>query len=241
MEKEFEKNYHELEKAHFWFKARRLIVRRIMGNLPKDAYILDVGCSSGVLLEELQQDNYKHVYGVDISEQAIQHCKQNGLENTYVMDAQNIQIPQKFDFIIASDCLEHLKNDRKALANWKELLKYGGTLVVFVPAFNALWSYHDDVNMHFRRYTRKELVQKLKATDLVIKRSGYWNSFLFIPIASVRILSRWLGQKKKGDLNKLPTLNTLYLSILKLENYLLKFLNFPVGVSTFCITKKQEQ
>jgi predicted SAM-dependent methyltransferase len=73
------------------------------------------------------------------------------------MDAQNITLDEKFDVIIASDCLEHLKEDEKALKNWYELLNKNGVAFIFVPAFMSLWSYHDEYNMHYRRYTNSEL------------------------------------------------------------------------------------
>jgi len=95
------------------------------------------------------------------------------------MDASHIDLKRKFDIAIASDCLEHLEKDGAALNNWYELLNPGGYLYVFIPAFMTLWNEHDVVNMHFRRYTRKELKQKLFESGFEIKKSSYWNLFRF--------------------------------------------------------------
>src|SRR5690606_25684581 len=99
--------------------------------------ILDIGCSSGILLRELKAQGFhvNKLYGIDISEEAIKNCRAGGIPNAFVMDAQAIDLQDKFDVIIASDCLEHLADDRKAINNWNWLLKPGGQLWVFVPAF----------------------------------------------------------------------------------------------------------
>ena len=108
MKRSFEKQYHESEKKHFWFKSRRNYIIELLKNSPKNSKILDIGCSSGILLSELVEIGFDitNLYGIDISNYAIDNCKKNGLYNVFVMNAQNISIDNTFDFIIASDCLE---------------------------------------------------------------------------------------------------------------------------------------
>jgi len=214
----------------------------LLQNAPKDSKILDIGCSSGIFLKDLERLGFKmeHLYGIDISEKAIENCKKNGIRNAFVMDAQNITLMEKFDIIVASDCLEHLENDTKAIRNWYELLKTGGMMYVFVPAFQSLWSAHDEVNRHFRRYTNKELKEKLLSEKLTILKSGYWNFVLFIPLYLFRkadaVLSR--NKKKEGQVIDSKIANIILLKLLLFENKLLKYISFPAGVSTFCIAKK---
>jgi len=242
MQSNFEEVYHQLEKNHFWFKARRKYITQELAQANSNSKILDVGCSSGLLLDDLIKLGFSanNLFGIDISEKAIINCKKNGFENTFVMDAQSINLNQKFDIIIASDCLEHLKDDDKALQNWYNLLKPNGIALVFVPAFMFLWSQHDEVNMHYRRYQRNELKNKLKNNGFEITKSSFWNFFLFLPILFVRSISKLFASKDNdtGDLNKLPMFNNVLLSLLKLENKLLKHINFPFGVSSYCIVKK---
>jgi 2-polyprenyl-3-methyl-5-hydroxy-6-metoxy-1,4-benzoquinol methylase len=244
MEKAFEQQYHELERTHWWFKGRRAYIRQLLKKEPKDAQILDIGCSSGILIEELIEDgfNAEHIYGIDISENAIANAEENGLERCYLMDAQNIELNRKFDLLIASDCLEHLEKDEQALKQWFDLLNEGGKLYVFVPAYMMLWSQHDVVNMHYRRYTRKELKQKLKAVGFELQKASYWNFFLFPLVLMTRMLQRLFKPKAKaeeGDL-KAPSnfVNTIFLGLIQVENALLKGVSFPFGVSTFCVVKK---
>jgi len=231
-----------VETENRWFISRRKYLIDLLQNAPKDSKILDIGCSSGIFLKDLERLGFKmeHLYGIDISEKAIENCKKNGIRNAFVMDAQNITLMEKFDIIVASDCLEHLENDTKAIRNWYELLKTGGMMYVFVPAFQSLWSAHDEVNRHFRRYTNKELKEKLLSEKLTILKSGYWNFVLFIPLYLFRkadaVLSR--NKKKEGQVIDSKIANIILLKLLLFENKLLKYISFPAGVSTFCIAKK---
>ena len=245
MEENFEKKYHDVETNHWWFKSRRKYLIDLLKNSPKDSKILDVGCSSGVFLKDLEElgFNSDNLFGIDISEKAISNSKKNGLTNTFVMDAQNITSTEKFDIIVASDCLEHLENDTKALNNWKNSLNKNGKMYVFVPAFMSLWSYHDEVNMHFRRYTKNELKSKIENEDLEIIKSSYWNFFLFVPVYVFRKISSIFHQKKSGESDITignSFLNNTLLQLLIFENKLLKMINFPFGVSAFCIAKKTD-
>ncbi|HQW68805.1 MAG TPA: class I SAM-dependent methyltransferase [Flavobacterium sp.] len=243
MKEDFEKKYHDVETEHWWFKSRRKYLLDLLNDAPKNSKILDIGCSSGVFLKDLEDIGFasQNLYGIDISQKAILNCKSNGLNNTFVMDAQNISIDEKFDIIIASDCLEHLENDSKALKNWNNLLNIGGKMYVFVPAFKSLWSYHDIINMHFRRYTKSELKSKLLAENLKIIKSSYWNFFLFLPVYLFRTATSGLQKNKSGesDINiGNPIINKLLFQLIIFENKLLKFINFPFGVSTFCIVER---
>lgn len=243
MEKDFEKKYHDVESDHWWFKSRRKYLLDLLKDAPKDSKILDIGCSSGIFLKDLEKLGFKaeNLYGIDISEKAIENCKANGIQNCFVMDAQNITIQESFDIIVASDCLEHLEDDKKALKNWKSLLKIGGKMYVFVPAFMSLWSYHDEVNMHHRRYTKAELKSKISAENLEIQKSSYWNFFLFLPVYVFRKLSAIFQKNKTGESDIAignALVNSILLQLIVLENKLLKVVNFPFGVSTFCIAKR---
>jgi 2-polyprenyl-3-methyl-5-hydroxy-6-metoxy-1,4-benzoquinol methylase len=245
MNKDYENKYHQLEDSHFWFKSRRNFIIQLLKNENRNSRILDIGCSSGLLLMDLERHSFnkQNLFGIDISEKAIQNCKINGLSNCFVMSGESITLKEKFDIIIASDCLEHIKNDADAIKNWKQQLKIDGKLYVFVPAFKSLWSHHDVVNMHYRRYKKSQLTNLLKSNKLDLIASGYWNFTLFTPLYIFRSLSRLVttksDNKSNGDLNKIGILNSPLLGLLNLENRILKYLKFPFGISTYVIAKKQ--
>ncbi|MCB0662062.1 MAG: class I SAM-dependent methyltransferase [Saprospiraceae bacterium] len=248
MEKQFEQLYHDLERQHWWFNSRRKQVLE-MAKPVKGEKILDVGCASGLLLEDLVDAGMdkNDLHGIDVSEEAIEKCHTKGFANTHVMDGAAITLEKgSFDLLIASDCLEHIENDEKALSNWFSLLKPGGRIVVFVPAFMSLWSAHDVVNYHFRRYTKPELASKAKKAGFKIVRKGYWNFFLFLPILMVRSLKNLFGEKEidpekvASDLQPTPApINQILKAILRIEAALLKMIEFPFGVSTYFTGRKQ--
>jgi SAM-dependent methyltransferase len=242
----YEVKYHQLEDIHWWFRARRRKVLDYVQVSPAARY-LDIGCSTGMLLSELisRGADPDSVYGVDISESAIGTCVERGLKHAHVMDAASITFDKEsFDCIVSSDCLEHLEDDNKALNNWYGLLKPGGRLVVFVPAFMSLWSPHDVVNHHYRRYERGELAKKMEAAGFTVQDQGYWNFTLFFPIFIFRLIKKVFfnisEQTPQEDLKR-PNLliNKLLFGLLALENRLLKHLHFPIGVSTYCICTKK--
>jgi len=243
MEKDFESRYHKLEEDNWWFVARREIVIQLLSELKiKDnSRILEIGCSGGALLKNLKSQGFKELFGVDISEVAIELCRKRGIENVQTKDGVDTRyMDSAFDLIIASDVLEHIETDAIALKEWYRVLRPGGILIVFVPAFNFLWSNHDDLNHHYRRYGKKQLNEKLIQAGFGIIRSSFWNFVFLIPVAIVSFMGSIF--LKKEDNNRLyefkPWLNSIFLSLLRAENLLLKYTNLPSGVSIFTVSKK---
>lgn len=248
MEKAYEDQYHRVESDHWWFLGRRQIVRAlVLGNRPdRRCRILEMGCSGGQLIRQLQGDGYREVAGIDISPDAIALCRRAGLE-AQVMDAQQLSLPEaSFDVITASDVLEHLADEQKALQEWGRVLRPGGLLVVFVPAFMFLWTAHDEANRHYRRYRRGGLCAALQAGGFVVERSAYWNAFLFPPIAAIRVLRKLLPKGRPssgaGDLFKPPAaVNALLTHLLLAENRLMcAGVNWPFGVSVMALARKPQ-
>jgi ubiquinone/menaquinone biosynthesis C-methylase UbiE len=246
MDKEYELNYHKLEENYWWFQSRREIVFRLIKkmNLSKDARILEVGCSGGPLISLLKNENFQNVFGIDISENAIEVCKERGVNNTFVMDALNLKFGnEEFDLIIASDILEHIEDDFSALIEWNRVLKTNGKLIVFVPAFNSLWSHHDEINHHYRRYTKTMLLKRLRNNGFNPDYSSYWNFTLFFPSFIIRFTQRLFSSKSKnkaqGQLYTINSgLNRFLTSLLSFENKLNQFVKYPIGVSVFAISRK---
>ena len=247
MDKNYELKYHKEELKNWWFISRRNMLHLLFRkyNIPKTAHILDIGCAGGIFLTELQKKNYTNVYALDYSADAIALCKKNGIARAFVMDGHEPNFPPNtFDVIIASDSLEHLKDDQKALHNWNKVLKENGIIIVYVPAYMFLWSEHDDINYHFRRYTRKELVRKMHTEQFLIIKSGYWNMGIFLPTALVRLLQKLKkknpSEPKQDQLIALPNVLTMMLvGWMKFENWLGSFIQLPFGVSTYAIVRKK--
>jgi 2-polyprenyl-3-methyl-5-hydroxy-6-metoxy-1,4-benzoquinol methylase len=245
VKKEYEDQYHRLEEKHWWFQGRRHLVRGLVLQAHPDraGRILELGCAGGPLIHQLHADGYPHVTGIDISAEAIAVCRQRGLTDTHVMDAQKLAFPdESFDVLTASDVLEHLADAPRAVCEWRRVLKPEGVLIVFVPAFQFQWSEHDRINQHFKRYRRPELRRLLADNGFQVVRSSYWNFLLFWPVALIRLIRRLRPKDEAfaGDIRPAPALlNRALTRLLRCENaLLLRGLNFPVGVSVMAVGRK---
>lgn len=245
MDRSFYKNYFKIEKEHWLMKIRRTIVQdtldRYLGKAPKNTKLLDFGCGSGIFVEELEKAGFD-AYGVDISDEAVRFGALQGIKNLSVIDSHKINFPDNtFDVVLSMDVLEHLEDEEWALKEIQRILKPNGIFVVMVPAYMFLWGVQDEVAHHYRRYTKSSLLKVVKEkTKLNTIRSTYFNTFLFAPIALVRLVSRLFnikGRESDFDLNS-PLLNKILFSIFNFERKILKKISFPFGVSILALFKK---
>lgn len=242
MDKAYEKKYYSFEKDFWWFWGRRKLVSGILAKkkVKDHARIIDVGCSSGTTMRYFKSLGYKNVFGIDLSERSVNIAKRSGLKNVKVNDALDIKYRGEFfDVLLTLDVLEHIPNDKSAIKEWARILKKDGIMILMVPAFDFLWSYHDKINNHQRRYSKKMLVKLIKPY-FKIQKFSYWNFFGFLPHMIVVMLKKNLGIKKE-HLNKTsPLLNKLFKTIISIENWLiLNGTHLPFGVSCLVIAKKR--
>jgi SAM-dependent methyltransferase len=157
-------------------------------------------------------------------------------------DAEKLPIsPNSFDIILTLDIIEHLKDDLSALSEIFRALKPGGTLVIFVPAYQFLWSFQDEISHHQRRYTAKELKEKVQQAGFELKKLSYVNSLLF-PVVwlgrmALRVFPKQFKITSESQMNP-SWMNGFLYRIFLAELPLLHFINFPFGVSILCLCQK---
>lgn len=234
----------ELEDRHFWFRGVRGIVLDqflARGGTP-DSLVLDAGCGTGGTIKYF--NGRARMIGVDINPEAIEFSKRKvGVE---VKCSDLLALPfgeGEFSFVLALDVLEHIEEDRKALAEIRRVLKKEGKLIVTVPAHKWLFSTHDVALSHFRRYDKDEISEKIKTAGFKILKISYFNSILFPAISLLRLAKRavaGLGTERKSDL-KLPPLflNRLLEAVFAVEKIFLRKIDLPVGVSLLVIGEKK--
>jgi SAM-dependent methyltransferase len=223
-----------LELHHWWFVARIKILHDIIDHwikLSPSAEVLDVGCGTGAFLASFPK--YVAAIGIDTSETALELCRKKGITNVYKGSLDSFPLPGRtFDLITLLDVIEHIDDDIGALHKTRQLLKSNGHILVTVPAFQFLWSKHDEINHHKRRYTSRQLRSCLEAAGFSIQRISYFNTLLF-PGA---LLQRLLFQQKPRTTNELiylptPIINSIFSSVFSFERYLLRVLSLPFGLS----------
>lgn len=233
-------NLYNWEISHWWYRVRREIVKNIFEKYfqKNDLKIFDVGCGTGALMKELKF--YGEVYGLDFSDKAIEFCRQRGEKNLILGSINKIPFEDNFfDVVISLDVLEHVEDDIGAISEIKRVLKKGGISIVFVPAFMFLWSKTDELSCHLRRYTLLNLKKKISGEGLFILRSSYFNTFLFLPIFMVRLLVRLFKIKINNEIDMgSKFMNGVFYKIFHIESILLRYINFPFGVSIMVISKK---
>jgi len=245
MDPTYEKKRRRLEDDYWLFRARRELLIKLIswsGGRP-DSKILDAGCGGGLLISLLREKGFRDVFGIDLSEMMVSLCQERGIIDVSHQDCLETTFSKDmFDIIIAADVLEHLEDDSVALKEWKRILKKNGRLIITVPAFKSLWSSHDEICHHYRRYSKSNLIQVLNSAGFSVDRISYWNFSLFVPVYLMRVLQSWFpGDKAKpGDqlyeLN--PIINNILLLLLRIENRILSLINFPVGISICIVARK---
>lgn len=235
---------YEMEKNHWWFRGRRAIIEDILKRRlsPMASNALDIGCGTG-FNAILLQSYARHVEGLEISDVAIELIRKRNSTLTVTRGAFPRVAPAKtYDLVTLFDVLEHIDEEKEALQKIEALLNPGGIAIITVPAFSFLWSEHDDVHHHQRRYTKKEFTEKIYThTNLVVEKISYFNFFLALPIAGMRIFKKTFGiTAGHSDAFTMPMiLNTVLTPIFSFEKFWLRYANFPFGVSLLCIIRKK--
>jgi SAM-dependent methyltransferase len=230
----------QVEQSHWWHVGRRRILagfveeicRSVTDRRPR---ILDVGCGTGANL--LMLSNYGDAEGVDISKDALAFCRERGLDKVKLGAAEELPYEDgTFDLVTAFDVVEHMDQDLAGLKEMRRVLRPGGRVLLFVPAFMFLWGLQDEVSHHRRRYRAPQLRRVLEEAGFEIERTTYANITFFLPILLMRKFMRFTGIEAESENNiNVSALNGILGQMLGAESLILKFTNLPFGVSGLCV------
>jgi SAM-dependent methyltransferase len=202
MEREYELQTHRAEERHWWYRGRRrvladVIERMDMAGQPR---VLDAGCGSGRNMIELAR--YGKVTGVELSSTSVRLARERDVGE--VLEGSLMQMPledDSFDLAVCLDVIEHLEDDVGALRELRRVVAPGGHLLVTVPAYQWLWSSHDEINHHHRRYSRKTLLQASTAAGWRCERTTHFNSLLLPVAMTLRVLDRFTPKATNSSLD----------------------------------------
>ena len=233
----------QVEETHWWYVGRRRIIQSLVERIGptlnnSNPRILDVGCGTGANLKMLAA--YGKAEGVDISSQAVEFCRQRGLDSVKLGAAE--QLPYEndsFELVTALDVIEHLDDDNAGLQEMRRVLRPDGRVLLFVPAFMFLWGVQDDVSNHRRRYTLPSLLKAVEAAGFSVEWSSYANFSFFLPVLVVRSVMRWLGLRAETEYGiNISPLNGFFGHLFAAERFVLKRGGLPFGVSAVCIARR---
>lgn len=199
---DFELQTHRVEDRHWWYRGRRRVLERTIDGLglPPRARILDAGCGSGRNMVDLAR--WGTVTGVELSEAAAEAAR--GRHVGEVVEGSVLEMPfapASFDLVVCLDVIEHLQDDRAALRELRRVLAPGGALLVTVPAYQWLWSGHDVVNHHHRRYSRATLRRAARDAGWDCERATHFNSLLLPVAVALRALDRLHARATESSLD----------------------------------------
>lgn len=231
----------EIEESHWWFQGKRELLDSLLADIEPGVRLLDLGCGTGGILRDWM--TRARCAGVDRSPLALRICRDKGFTNVARGDLTSPPFREgSFDTVMLMDVLEHLEDDLGFLRSAARLCRPGGRMVISVPAFQILWSRHDETFQHFRRYRAGQLSALVRRAGLSPERITYTNSLVFPIAAPWRFLGQRLGIAPRHDFFELPGwVNRLLVAAYKIEARLLGRFDLPIGLSVVAIARRESR
>lgn len=231
------------DERHWWYRGRRAVLRAELDRLPPPpgGRVLDAGCGSGRTLDELAA--YGEPAGIDSSAAAVGRAHARGHAGVRAGTLEALPWEDgRFGLVTCLDVVEHTDDDRAVLAELLRVTTPGGRLVLTVPAYPVLWSSHDVVNRHRRRYTRRTLAAALHDSGWRLERMTGFNALLLAPAAALRIGERAVGRgrdRARSDLELTPSrLDGLLVAPMRAEAaWLARGHTLPAGLSLLAVAR----
>jgi SAM-dependent methyltransferase len=178
MQASYSTQYRELWRRHWWWQSRHRLVMQTLkrvcaaDGVPADERaLLDIGCAGGVAFDDFS--SFGNIRGIEPDTRLVDVDSPWATSVDITCFDSRYEPQRRPNIILMLDVLEHIEDDQAALESVHKLLVPGGTAILTVPALPSLWSEHDEVNLHFRRYTKGVLRERLQAAGLEIRTLRY--------------------------------------------------------------------
>jgi len=221
---------------HWWYEGRRrLLAQLLAGRIRPDTLALDVGCGTSETLDVLEGLGAAAAVGTDLSWHALGHAIRRH-PRPRVLRALAEHLPfadASVGVLVSMDVLEHVDDDVVALEEYVRVCQPGATVLLTVPAYQWLWSPHDDWAAHRRRYTATGLRRVGREAGLIVESCSYYYSFLLPPAAVLRRtpLRRLMPATAEESSSFNPAVDRVLGALAGLERRVLRHTSIPFGLS----------
>lgn len=222
---------------HWYYRAKSDAMLSFLSGISPTS-ILDIGAGSGFFSREiLLKTNATLSTCVDTGYQDLREEVLTNKRLSFRRDCGNVDV----DLVLMMDVIEHVANDAALIAEYTDKVPSGTYFLITAPAFEFLWSHHDEFLGHRRRYTLKQMNAVVRSSGLVVQKSSYFFAFIFPVAALTRILSKYINRNRSAtsDLkNHSAIVNSFLYQLCRLEIFFMS-LNRFFGLTAFCLAKKQ--
>ena len=229
--------YPRLFAGHWWWRSRETVILDELERLQPDGdwgTILDVGCGEGLFFETLSR--FGEVEGVERGGPFPRSAAEPRWKiHRQAFEDSAFDPGRRYRLILMLDVLEHIDDPVRSLRKAEALLQPDGTLLVTVPAYRLLWTYHDDLNDHRTRFTRTSLKAVVDPTGLEIRHMRYFFHWIFPVRILIRLYETLSGRNLGPPRIPAPRINRWLIGFSRLEHKLLRRLRIPFGSSLLMV------
>jgi SAM-dependent methyltransferase len=234
----------DIEEDSFWFQARNDLLIWALGRyFPQTRDLLEIGCGTGFVLAGLHRA-YPQVEltGAELYEEGLVHARTRLPDVELIqLDARRIGEDRQWDVIGAFDVLEHIDADTQVLAEMHRAVRPGGGILLTVPQHPWLWGAADEYACHERRYTQRELVDKVVAAGFRTVRVTSWVSLLMPVLVLSRLLERHSSKQydPRAEHAQAERVGRVLGRIMRAElNLVRRGARLPIGGSLFLVATR---
>ena len=229
----------EEDRRHWYFRGRATVINAALRRVlpPRRLRLVDIGCGTGAVLRDLGE--LGDAVGIEANDTLLAVARSAGLDARKGALPDDLPIaPGWADVVLLLDVIEHLDDDLGALHGAAALLGTGGVLVLTVPAYPWLWSAHDAILGHRRRYVARGLRRLVERAGYRVERLTYFNTVLFPAIAGRRLYKRWRGDNRHDLERPGPLVNSALERLFSLERHVVPTVALPFGTSLFVVARR---
>jgi SAM-dependent methyltransferase len=231
--------YRTLFERHWWWRAReRVILDALRAHQPADGWrdVLDVGCGDGLFFDRLGElPGVRTVEGVEPAADLVNPLGPHGAHIHVAPFDESFDVGRRYSLVLMLDVLEHLSDPQSALQHAVSLLAPGGVFLATVPAFEALWTRHDDLNHHFIRFRKRTFAPIARAAGLDIKESRYFFRWTAVAKLGTRLVEWAVPGTPASPRVPMAIVNRALYGLSWAEERLLGFAPIPFGSSMLVV------